>query len=88
MKEFAVYTLARLAVFAATYAVIIGLHMLITGTSTVPVLWPLVLAAVVSTAASVYLLRGMRDRFTARVQERAHRMSERFEEMRAKEDVD
>jgi hypothetical protein len=30
----------------------------------------------------------MRERFTAKVQGRADRMSQRFEEMKAKEDVD
>ena len=48
----------------------------------------MLLAAVLSTIASAYLLRGMRERFAAKVQDRADRMSRRFEEMRAKEDFD
>jgi len=36
----------------------------------------------------VYLLRGMREQFSAKVHERAARMSQRFEEMKAKEDHD
>ncbi len=87
MKEFLVYTAARLALFAATYGIVVGVYVLVAGTP-VPVLWPLLLAAVVSGITSVYLLRGMRERFTAKVQGRAARMSQRFEEMKAKEDVD
>lgn len=82
-----VYTLARFGLFLAIYGVIIGVYAAVAGTP-IPVLWPLLLAAVLSTVASVYLLRGMRDRFAASVHARAGRMSQRFEEMKAKEDVD
>lgn len=88
MKEFAVYTLARLGVFVASYAVVIGIYLLVAGTQHVPVFWPLLVALVISSVVSVYLLRGLRERFAAKVQERAHNASRRFEEMRAKEDVD
>lgn len=87
MKEFLVYTAARFGIFIAIYAVIAGIYVAVAGTP-VPVLWPLLLAAVLSTVASVYLLRGMRERFAATVQDRATRMSHRFEEMKAKEDHD
>ena len=53
-----------------------------------PVLWPLVLAAVLSTFIAARLLRDMRDRFTRQIQERSERMSTRFEEMRSKEDTE
>ena len=88
VKEFAVYTLARLGVFAASYAVIIGIYLLVAGTGHVPVFWPLLVALVVSSVISVYLLRGLRNRFAAKVEQRAHNASRRFEEMRAREDVD
>jgi uncharacterized membrane protein (DUF106 family) len=87
MKEFLVYTAARLSLFAATYGLLVGLYVLVVGTP-VPVLMTLLVAAIISGVTSVYLLRGMRERFTARVQGRADRMSQRFEEMKAKEDVD
>ena len=87
MKEFIVYTAARFGLFLAIYGLIIGVYVLVAGTP-IPVLWPLLLAAVLSTIASVYLLRGMRERFAVKVQERASRMSQRFEEMKAKEDHD
>ena len=87
MKEFLVYTAARLALFLATYGLVVGLYALVVGTP-VPVLMTLLVAAIISGVVSVYLLRGMRERFTAKVQGRASRMSQRFEEMKAKEDVD
>jgi hypothetical protein len=48
----------------------------------------LILAAVVSAVASYYLLQGPRARFAARVDSRASRVAQRFEESRAKEDRD
>jgi hypothetical protein len=88
VKEFAVYTVARLALFVASYAVIAAAYMLVRGTSSVPLVWPVLLAAVVSAVASLYLLKGPRARFAARVEARASSMSRRFEEARAKEDQD
>ena len=42
----------------------------------------------VSAIGSVYLLKGPRERFAAKIEERAKRASSKFEEMRSKEDVD
>jgi hypothetical protein len=88
VKDFAIYTLARIGLFVASYAVIAGVWMLASGSSAVPILWPLLLAAVVSAVASFYLLRGPRARFAARVDARAPAAVRRFEEVRAKEDRD
>jgi mannitol-specific phosphotransferase system IIBC component len=88
VKEFAVYTLARIGIFVASYAVIAGVYLAVTGGDSIPLLWPLLLAAVVSAVASYYLLRGQRERFAAVVQQRAERASERFEERKAQEDAD
>jgi hypothetical protein len=88
VKEFAVYTVARIGLFIASYAVIAGVYMLLTGTDHVPLVWPLLLAALLSAVASYYLLKGPRTRFALRVEERAANMSRRFEEARAKEDLD
>lgn len=86
MKEFAIYTASRLGVFVASYAVVIGVYLLVTGDSGVPLLWPFLLAVVISALVSVYLLRGQRQRFAAVVQRRAEAATRKFEEMRAKED--
>jgi hypothetical protein len=88
VKEFATYTLARLGLFVASYAIIAGGYMLITRAGSVPILWPLLAAAAVSAVASFYLLRGPRERFAQRVDERAAAAARRFEAARAKEDQD
>ena len=88
MKEFAVYTLARLGLFVATYAVIVGVYMLVAGTDHVPLLWPFLLAAVISAVASYYLLQGPRQRFAARVDARAKAAAQRFDAARTREDED
>ena len=85
MKEFAVYTLARIGLFVASYLVITGLFLAFGRSS---LLLQLLLAAVVSAVASYYLLQGPRQRFAARVDARASNIARRFEEARAKEDRD
>ena len=86
MKDFVIYTLARIGLFVASFALIAGVWMLVTDRDSVPLIWPLILAAVVSAVASYYLLQGPRARFAARVDARATTMARRFEESRAKED--
>jgi mannitol-specific phosphotransferase system IIBC component len=88
VKEFVVYTVARIGLFAASFAIIAGIYILATGSDSVPIVWPVLLAAVVSAVASLYLLKGPRARFAARVEQRASAMTRRFEEARAKEDQD
>jgi len=86
VKDFLLYTLARLGLFAASFALIGGVWWLVTG-SVNPVV-TLLLAAVVSAVGSYYLLSGLRARFAAHVDARARRAAERFEAARSKEDVD
>ena len=86
MKEFVIYTVSRLGLFVAVYAVIVAAYLLVTGESAVPIFWPFLLAIVISSVASVYLLKGQRARFAAVVQRRAEGASRRVEESRAKED--
>jgi uncharacterized protein DUF4229 len=88
VKDFAVYTLGRIGLFVASFAVIAGVWMLATGSDHVPVLGPLLLAALVSAVGSYYLLQGPRARLAARVETRAAAATRRFEEARAKEDQD
>lgn len=87
MKEFAIYTVARIGLLVASFAVVAGVWALATGGERVPVLWPFLIAAVMSSVASVYLLKGPRQRFAARVEERAARMASRHEEARSREDA-
>ena len=86
MKEFAVYTLARIGLFVASYAIVVGIYLLVAGTSSVPILWPFLVAILLSATASWFLLRGQRERLAASVQRRAAAASRKFEESRAKED--
>ncbi len=86
MKEFWVYTASRLGLFVVSYAAIAGVYLLVGDDTQVPLIWPFLLAAIISSIASVYLLRGQRERFAAVVQRRADAASTRFEEMRSKED--
>ena len=88
MKEFVIYTLARLGLFVASYAVVAGIWLLATGGSRIPIFLPLLIAMVISAIASVYLLKGPRHRFARRVDDRAQRMATKIEESRSKEDVD
>lgn len=74
MKEFALYTAARLGVFVACYAVVLGLVTLLGGRDQAAGVLPLVVAVLASAALSAYLLRGLRDRFAARVHARADRI--------------
>jgi peptidoglycan/LPS O-acetylase OafA/YrhL len=86
VKEFAVYTLARIGLFLASWAVLAGLATLVLGSPYW--VWTLLVAAVISAVASYYLLKGPRERFAARVDARARAATARFEERRAKEDQD
>ncbi|QLQ09522.1 MAG: DUF4229 domain-containing protein [Nocardioidaceae bacterium] len=86
MREFAIYTGLRLALFVAAFAVVFGLWLLIADEAAL--LWPLLIAMLISGVASVYLLRAPRERFAQRIEERAQRAAAKFEEHRAKEDFD
>lgn len=86
MKEFVIYTVSRIGLFVATYALIVAVYLLVTGDSALPVFWPFLVAIVISSVASVYLLKGQRQRFAAIIERRAGNASRRFEEARAKED--
>lgn len=90
MKAFWTYTLARLGIFVATYAV---LALLAFGTgmfefSELTNLLVLIVALVISSVISLFALAGLRNRFAEHVQARAERMTERIEESRRAEDVD
>lgn len=86
MKEFVVYTLLRIALFAGTLAVVIGIWALVAGDVSVPV--ALVIAFVLSGVASLAVLNRPREAFARRVQERATRATQALEQRRAREDVD
>jgi ABC-type multidrug transport system fused ATPase/permease subunit len=86
VKEFVVYTGLRILLFVASLAVVAGIWLLLT--DEVPVLWVLILGFALSGVASYFLLNRQRAAFASRVETRAQKASVRFEEMRAREDVD
>lgn len=86
MKEFVVYTLMRLALLVATFAVIAGVWMLVgEGLTTSSVFVVLLISFVISGIASYFLLNGQRVAFASKVERRADATMER---MRTKEDQD
>jgi uncharacterized membrane protein YedE/YeeE len=89
VKEFIVYTALRLGLFVAALAIISGVWFRVSDQmSGVEGLLVLGLAFVVSGVASYFLLKRQREAFARRVERRAERMQQRFEEMKSKEDVD
>ena len=98
MKEFWVYTLLRLGLFAGSFGIVLGIWLLaISGgdwSSLVrdevdrAVFWSVIVAFIVSGVGSYYLLRQQREGFAAKVEARASRVSDRLAEQRSKEDAD
>jgi hypothetical protein len=86
VKEFAIYTAARLGVFLVSYAVVVGVYLLVTGADQVPIFWPFLLAVVVSAIASMTLLRSQRDAFARSVHRRAERSAARRRMVQAEEE--
>lgn len=86
VKEFVVYTAMRIALFLASLGVVMGVWILIA--DEVPVQWAVVIAFVISGVGSYFLLNRQRDAFARNVEARAARATQRFDEMRAKEDAD
>ncbi len=90
MKYFVLYTLARVGLFVAAFLLIWLLIFSWVSWSTVSLLWTVLIAAVLSSIASIFVLRRPRERFAVVIEERATRitarMGSRLEESRRKED--
>jgi protein-S-isoprenylcysteine O-methyltransferase Ste14 len=86
VKEFAVYTALRLALFLGSFAIVFGAWFAVT--EDVPVVWAVVLAFVMSGIGSYFLLSAQREAFARRVETRASAATARFAELKAKEDAD
>ena len=86
VKEFVIYTVMRLVLFVATFAIVAGVWALVAGSFTSSAWLPvLIVSLVISGIASYFLLSGQRVAFASRVEKRADATMER---MRAKEDQD
>lgn len=88
MKPFLTYTLARLGLFVAAYAVVWLIASIWLDFSAITNLWVMLIALVVSAFAAMALLGGLRQQLALTVQQRAERMTKRIEESRSAEDVD
>lgn len=86
MKEFWIYTALRLLLFGATAAVVFGIWLAVAGSANL--MWVLIIALVVSGVASYVVLGRQRTALAQHVDDRARRATVKFEEMKAKEDVD
>ena len=86
MKEFWIYTLMRIGLFVGAFCVTFGIWIL--AADEVNVTLVVIIAFVVSGLASYFLLERQRRAFAVKVEGRAGRISEKFNEQRAKEDVD
>jgi hypothetical protein len=88
MKAFWTYTLARLAVFGVCFVIVwFAVPIWFERTEIVDI-FALLIALVLSSAISIFLLAGLRDRLAQNVHDRASRMTERIEESRRAEDID
>jgi membrane protein implicated in regulation of membrane protease activity len=88
VRSFLLYTVARFGLFLGAFGLIwlvVGFFLPWTSRN---IMWTGVLAIVLSAIASLYLLRGLRDRFAQTARTRAEEMSARLERARSKEDVD
>lgn len=88
MSPFLKYTVARFGLFLAAFVVVwlATFWWLDVGQATI---WfQLLMGLIISAFASIFLLRGLRDAVTARVQQRAELMNERLEASRRAEDLD
>ena len=88
MKHFVIYTVLRLALFVATFAVLSLITVTVFGQNDAVWFVTLLLAAVLSSVLSLKLLAGPRERLAANVEARAERAKAKLEEIRSREDAD
>jgi Protein of unknown function (DUF4229) len=86
VKPFWIYTGLRVLFFLAAGVVVFGIWIAVAGSA--PVMWVLLIALAISGVASYFLLGRQRAALAQHVDARARRATEKFDEMRAKEDVD
>ncbi len=84
MKEFVVYTVMRILLFATSLGIVVGIWGLIA--DSVPLFWAVILSFLISGVVSYFILDRQRQAFAVRVEERAARASAAFEERKARED--
>lgn len=88
MKAFLTYTAARFALFAVTFGIVWGIASIFFESGNTFSLLVLLVALILSSVASIFLLADLRNKLALNVQQRAERMTERLEESRRAEDID
>ncbi len=74
MKEFVVYTVMRIALFLASFGVVVGVMALVFD-GRYNLFWAVILAFLISGIASYFILDRQREAFARRVEARASRAS-------------
>ncbi|GAA1940444.1 DUF4229 domain-containing protein [Nocardioides hwasunensis] len=87
MREFVVYTVMRILLFAASFGIVVGVMALLFD-GRYHLFWAIVLAFLISGVASFFVLDRQREEFARRVESRAAKASKAFEERKAREDED
>jgi len=87
VKEFVVYTVMRIALFLASFGVVVGVMALFLD-GRYNLFWAIILAFLISGVASLFILDRQREAFARRVEARASRASAAFEQRKAREDQD
>lgn len=85
VREFWIYTLLRLLLFVAVFAIVLGIWIAAFGKDS-SLFAPLLISVIVSGVISAFALNRQRSALAARVEHRARAASEKFEERRATED--
>jgi hypothetical protein len=85
VKDFLIYSALRLLLFIAVLVVVIGFWILAFGSDTT-ILWPVLLAFLISGGLSIFVLNRPREALAQRVESRANRAASKFQEIRSKED--
>ncbi|HQR26557.1 MAG TPA: DUF4229 domain-containing protein [Nocardioides sp.] len=85
MKEFVVYSLLRLVLFVAVFAVVLAIWIPVLGNDW-SIVWPLLVAFLISGVLSVFLLNRPREAFARRVETRAQRAAAKYQDLKTKED--
>jgi hypothetical protein len=88
MKAFLTYTAARIALFAVTFGIVWGIASIFFESGNTFSLLVLLVALILSSVASIFLLADLRNKLALNVQQRAERMTQRLEESRRAEDID
>ncbi len=87
MKTFAQYTAARLLILVAVYGLIwVVFGRWLAEFNSVTALWTALIALLVSSVISFFVLRPMRERLAATIEDRAQRARTAFDERRRAED--